>query len=399
MHSIKKIIFLILILFFMTENESHNLFEKNKIEQSERNIRKENNDLQNEPKTFINLGICQLSIGIIFTYVYMICSILLNLINRVIYHTYNFQFNFFFMFCQQFVCLILFSCVGSRNETFKSQSGEISLRDFLKFKYDYLLFGFVFILNILSSFYGNQLVINVTMFVTLRKLVLVMLFFVDFFYGKKKITYLVMVCIALMTMGTLLIGSDDFTADYLGYAVVIINNTLTIVYIKLTEGFKKKTKASNLKLLVYNSYLANPILIIAMFISGEYKQVGNFFFGDVPPFEGSYFSFFFVLFISCFMCLILNSSFFISNEKNSSLFTQLMANSKDIFLSFLSYFFLKNNKFTFKMFLGLMISTVGAVLASTKSICDNLKIGKENGEEVKPIMEEDIQPKKIEVED
>jgi drug/metabolite transporter (DMT)-like permease len=382
----------------MTENESHNLFEKNKIEQSERKIKTENNDLQNEPKTFINLGFCQLSIGIIFTYVYMICSILLNLINRVIYHTYNFQFNFFFMFCQQFVCLILFSCVGSRNETFKSQSGEISFRDFLKFKYDYLLFGFVFILNILSSFYGNQLVINVTMFVTLRKLVLVMLFFVDFFYGKKKITYLVMLCVALMTIGTLLIGSDDFTADYLGYTVVIINNTLTIVYIKLTEGFKKKTKASNLKLLVYNSYLANPILIIAMFISGEYKKVGNFFFGDVPPFEGSYFSFLFVLFISCFMCLVLNSSFFISNEKNSSLFTQLMANSKDIFLSFLSYIFLKNNEFTFKMFAGLMISTVGAVLASTKSICDNLKIGKDNGEEVKPIMEE-IQPKKIEVED
>ena len=382
----------------MTENERHNLFEKNKIEQSERKIKTENNDLQNEPKTFINLGFCQLSIGIIFTYVYMICSILLNLINRVIYHTYNFQFNFFFMFCQQFVCLILFSCVGSRNETFKSQSGEISFRDFLKFKYDYLLFGFVFILNILSSFYGNQLVINVTMFVTLRKLVLVMLFFVDFFYGKKKITYLVMLCVALMTIGTLLIGSDDFTADYLGYTVVIINNTLTIVYIKLTEGFKKKTKASNLKLLVYNSYLANPILIIAMFISGEYKKVGNFFFGDVPPFEGSYFSFLFVLFISCFMCLVLNSSFFISNEKNSSLFTQLMANSKDIFLSFLSYIFLKNNEFTFKMFAGLMISTVGAVLASTKSICDNLKIGKDNGEEVKPIMEE-IQPKKIEVED
>ena len=135
-----------------------------------------------------------------------------------------------------------------------------------------------------------------------------------------------------------------------------------------------------------------------MFISGEYKKVGNFFFGDVPPFEGSYFSFLFVLFISCFMCLVLNSSFFISNEKNSSLFTQLMANSKDIFLSFLSYIFLKNNEFTFKMFAGLMISTVGAVLASTKSICDNLKIGKDNGEEVKPIMEE-IQPKKIEVED
>ena len=78
-------------------------------------------------------------------------------------------------------------------------------KHFLKFKYDYLFFGFIFILNILSSFYGNQLVINVTMFVTLRKLVLVKLFFVDFFYGKKKFTTLITSSIALMTIGTIII--------------------------------------------------------------------------------------------------------------------------------------------------------------------------------------------------
>ena len=383
----------------MSENEKRNLFGDEKLESNETNNLKETNNLQNEPKNYFNFGFCQLSIGIIFTYIYMICSILLNLINRIIYHTYNFQYNYSFMFCQQFVCLILFSCVGSRNETFSKQTGELSFKDFMKFKYDYLLFGFIFILNILSSFYGNQLVLNVSMFVTLRKLVLVMLFFVDFFIGKKKITMFTMFCIALITIGTLLIGSDDFTADYLGYLVVIINNTLTILYIKLTEGFKKKTGASNLKLLVYNSYLANPILIVAMFISGEYKKVIDYFFGDVPPFEGSYFGYFFVLCISCIMCLILNSSFFISNEKNSSLFTQLLANSKDIFLSFLSFLFLKNNKLTFKIFLGLFISTFGALLASTKSICENLKFGKDNKKEsYKPMMTE-LEPKQLEVSD
>ena len=382
----------------MSENEKRNLFEDEKLESNETNNLKEANDLQNEPKSYLNLGFCQLSIGIIFTYIYMICAILLNLINRIIYHTYNFQYNYCFMFCQQFVCLILFSCVGSKNETFSRQTGELSFKDFMKFKYDYLLFGFIFILNILSSFYGNQLVLNVSMFVTLRKLVLVMLFFVDFFIGKKKITMFTMFCIALITIGTLLIGSDDFTADYLGYLVVIINNTLTILYIKLTEGFKKKTGASNLKLLVYNSYLANPILIAAMFISGEYKKVIDFFFGDVPPFEGSYFGYFFVLCISCIMCLILNSSFFISNEKNSSLFTQLLANSKDIFLSFLSFIFLKNNKLTFKIFLGLFISTLGALLASTKSICENLKFGRDKKESYKPMMTE-LEPKQLEVSD
>ena len=115
----------------MTENENNNLFENEKSEKYEINNSKElNNELQNEPKTYFNLGLCQLSIGIIFTYTYMICSILLNLINRVIYHTYNFRFNYFFMFCQQFICLMLFSKVGSKNETFKSQSGEISFKDF-----------------------------------------------------------------------------------------------------------------------------------------------------------------------------------------------------------------------------------------------------------------------------
>ena len=123
----------------------------------------------------------------------------------------------------------------------------------------------------------------------------------------------------------------------------------------------------------------------------------------MPPFEGSYFGFFFILCISCLMCLVLNSSFFMSNEKTSSLFTQLLSNSKDIFISFLSFFFLKNNKLTIKIVLGLMISTVGALLASTKSICDNLKIGgkeeKENNKEkFNPIVSE-MEPKKLEVEE
>ena len=51
------------------------------------------------------------------------------------------------------------------------------------------------------------------------------------------------------------------------------------------------------------------------------------------------------------------------------------------------------------MILGLVISTIGAFLASTKSICDNLKFGKESDDEkFKPIVNE-MQPKKIEVED
>ena len=61
-----------------------------------------------------------------------------------------------------------------------------------------------------------------------------------------------------------------------------------------------------------------------------------------------------------------------SNEKNSSLFTILLANTKDGVTSFLSYFILKGNKFTVNIFLGMVISTTGAFMFSSKSICDNM---------------------------
>ena len=61
-----------------------------------------------------------------------------------------------------------------------------------------------------------------------------------------------------------------------------------------------------------------------------------------------------------------------SNEKNSSLFTILLANTKDVVTSILSYFVLEGNKFTVNIFLGLVISTTGAFMFSSKSICDNM---------------------------
>ena len=54
--------------------------------------------------------------------------------------------------------------------------------------------------NMLSSFYGNQLVLNVSMYVTLRKLVLVMIFFLDFFVFKKSIKLLTIFSVFLISL-------------------------------------------------------------------------------------------------------------------------------------------------------------------------------------------------------
>ena len=337
------------------------------------------NGLQNEPKSYINCGCCQITIGIILTYIYIFISIFLNLNNRIIYHKYKFRNNFTLLLIQQFFSLIFF-LIFSKTESFKQKTGQINFNDFSRFGYYYLSFCFIFITNMLSSFYGNQLVINVSMYVTLRKLVLVMIFFLDFFFYKKPIKFITIFCIFLITIGTILVSMDDFTTDYFGCLVVLINNTLTIIYVKFSENFKKKTGVTNLKLLVYNSFLSQPILIIAVILSKEYKKVFEYFINDTVD-EIYFYQFLFFLFISCTLCVILNSSFLLSNETNSSLFTQLLSNSKDIIMSLLSYFVFKNNKITFRIIIGLIISTIGALLISMKSISENINFERKEKKE------------------
>ena len=144
----------------------------------------------------------------------------------------------------------------------------------------------------------------------------------------------------------------------------------------MTETFKKNTGVPNLKLLIYNSYLSSPFSFTLIFVTGEYKRLINYF-TEEQIFEGTYFGTLVYLFLFCFFCVLLILSFFISNEKNSSLFTVMLSNSKDIIITGLSFFWLKGTKFSFFIIGGLLISTVGAVLIAVKSMLDNTRKKKE----------------------
>ena len=328
--------------------------------------------LQQEKRRYVNFLFCQISIGIIATYLYIGMSICMNMINRILFHTYKFRFNFTILFCQQFFCLIFFVILSNTSETFKKQAGEISYNDYRKLRKNYILFAIVFVLNNLIGFIGSQLIVNTPMFLTLRKLVLVMIYLNDVFIGKKKLTCFTSTCVLVVTFGTVMAGIEDFTADYVGYIIVIVYNATTVLYNKMTEVFRRDTHVPNLKLLVYNSFISCPFLFIFIFVSGEHKRLNNYLYGE-KIFEGSYVGAFVYLFFFCGFCVALVLSFFISNEKNSSLFTAMLSNSKDVIITALSYFWLKGTKFTFFIIGGLLISTVGAVLIAVKSMYDNTR--------------------------
>ena len=325
-------------------------------------------------KTFLNLIWCELNIGLAFTYLYIFSAAMLNVVNRILFQNYKFLFNFTLIFLQQLTSLIIFT-LGLSNENFKNKLGELSIQDFSKYKCYYISFSIIFIANTFFNFYGNQLVKNISMFLSLKKLTLVMLFFIDFFYGKKKLSCITITCIFLITGGSILVGMDSFSNDYFGYIVVFFNNVTAISYSKYTEVFKKHTKVSNLKLLVYNNYLNIPILILCIFLSGEAKRLYIYFTCENNGSEGTLYGLAMYVSISCIFCAILTASFFISNEKNSSLLTNLLTNTKTIFTSVTLYLFDKaKNKLSLPIFVGLAMGTLGAIFINAESLFYNLSL-------------------------
>ena len=369
------------------EEKNEKIKEENKEETKEENKEETNEEncliIERDKKTFLNLIWCELNIGLAFTYLYIFSAAMLNVVNRILFQNYKFLFNFTLIFLQQLTSLILFT-LGTNNKNFKSKVGELSFEDFKKYKCYYISFSLIFIANTFFNFYGNQLVKNISMFLSLKKLTLVMLFFIDYFYGKKKLSCITITCIFLVAGGSILVGMDSFSNDYFGYVVVFFNNVTAISYSKFTEVFRKHTGVSNLKLLVYNNYLAVPILITAIICTGEAQRLYIYFTCEDNGSEGTYYGLALFLFISCLFCAILTSSFFISNEKTSSLLTNLLTNTKTIFTSVTLYLFDKaKNKLSIPIFIGLLMSTLGAIFINAESLFYNLsfKKGKDKKEE------------------
>jgi drug/metabolite transporter (DMT)-like permease len=362
-------------------NEKKSLKSKNP---SENEHQSENNYItppeQNIPekKKYINLYICQLSVGIIFTYIFITCSITINIVNRVIFWKYKFKFNFTLILLQQLFCMIFFSICSQKSQIFIEQTGGISFSDFWKLKYQYIGYCLFFILKTVTSFLGYQLVTNIPMYVNLRKFLTAMTFIYQYFCKKKKISKINIFVVILLTLGAFLTGIDDYSTDIKGYLAVFMKNMFNLVNLEVSENFKKLYNMTNLKLLVYNSFLSTPLLFIYIFINGEFFRLINYF---KEEHDFSYIYLIFFLFISCSIVMITNSSFFISNEKNTSLFTQLVSDTKYIVITFISYVVLRSFAFTWKNITGLFLSTLAAIIITVNSLYNNIKFKPETRKE------------------
>ena len=341
--------------------------------------------IQPEKKTYLNLYFCRISYGIIYTYMFIGASMAINIVNRVIFLQYKFKFNFTLILFHQIFCICFFMTLSKTSNSFRQMAGKISFSDFLLLKYQYILYSLFFIFKTIVAFLGYQLVVNIPMYVSLRKLLTGMTFVYQYFFKKKKISRLNILEVILLTAGAILTGLDDYTTDIKGYIAVFLKNTTGLINLEVSENFKKKNGVTNLKLLIYNSYLVLPILIIAIFISGEFSRLKTYF---NTEHDFHYSGLCIHLFFSCVIEFTTNTSFFMSNEKNSSLFTQLLSDTKYIFITILSYKVLKTFKFTWKNILGVGITTLAGIIITVNSLYNNIQV-KKMAEKKKDKLEEE----------
>ena len=328
-----------------------------------------------EKKSYLNLYCFKLSYGIIYTYMFIGASMAINIVNRVIFLQYKFKFNFTLMLFHQIFCICFFIVLSKTSKSFIEMAGKISFQDFLRLKYQYILYTLFFIFKTVVAFLGYQLVVNIPMYVSLRKLLTGMTFVYQYFFKKRKISNLNILEVILLTIGAILTGLDDYSTDIKGYIAVFLKNTTGLINLEISENFKKKNGVTNLKLLIYNSFLIIPILLIAILVSGEYTKL-KIYVNTEHNFY--YYRLCIQLFLSCVIELTTNTSFFMSNEKNSSLFTQLLSDTKYIFITLISYSVLKTFSFTWKNILGLFISTLAAIIITISTLYDNIQFKKSN---------------------
>jgi len=222
---------------------------------------------------------------------------------------------------QQIFSLFFFVFIGPRFKKFRETLGQTSFSEFLKLKKHIIIFSFLFISNILTSFIGNQKV-NTAMFLILRKFLPAMTFLYDKLVKNKPMPSYFSKTVFITVIGTILTGYNDLTSDGLGYLIVFVNNFLSLLYAQYSESFTKETGLPVLKLIIYNCYFSIPVISVLILATGEYTRVQSF--NDYSL------EFAFYMSLGMSLVIILNSAYILSNSKNSSLFTQLLSNCKVI---------------------------------------------------------------------
>ncbi|KAF5726248.1 UDP-sugar transporter [Tripterygium wilfordii] len=258
---------------------------------------------------------------------YMSCAVLLIMFNKAALTSYNFPcanvITLFQMICS---CAFLYALRRWKLITFTAGESFIgsdstfvplkTLMHTLPLAAAYLLY----MLAIMESVRG----VNVPMYTTLRRTTVVFTMIMEYFLTGQKYAQPVIGSVGLIVGGAFIAGARDLSFDFYGYAVVLIANLTTAVYLATIARIGKSSGLNSFGLMWCNGVLCGPVLLIWTFIRGDVEMAINFPHLFSP-------GFLVVMLLSCMLAFFLNYTIFLNTTLNSALTQTICGNLKDLF--------------------------------------------------------------------
>ena len=335
--------------------------------------------------TYIDLYFCALPLETTYALLYMISSGSLNFIHLLVFFRYNFKFNFSYMFCHQ-LSLSIFFTILINSKSFKKNTDQISFSDFMTLKWFYFTFSIIYALHYLTSYFAMQLLESSLTFFSLRKLTYLMVCIYQLLVGVKKFSYDKIISLGLIAAGGYLCIIDDLTKLYLGILIVMLSDYISSAYHIYSWSFIKRKGVSNLKILIYNSYILVPGLFVIIFISGEFSDLIKYF--NEKGYESIFYinrveGLFIILGISCFLVVLTMSKYLLNDGQNFSTNVAIINNLNDFLTNGLAYFYIIGFDESVSVIIGFVISIIGNIIGNINEGEEKMPKNVEIGQEVK----------------
>ncbi|ONK72917.1 uncharacterized protein A4U43_C04F24900 [Asparagus officinalis] len=164
--------------------------------------------------------------------------------------------------------------------------------------------------------------VNVPMYTTLRRTTVVFTMIMEYLLIGQKYGFSIIVSVALIVFGAFIAGARDLSFDTYGYAVVLVANLTTAIYLATISRLGKTSGLNSFGLMWCNGLVCGPVLLAWTFISGDLKLTINFPYLLSPGFQA-------VMLLSCVMAFFLNYSIFLNTTLNSAVTQTICGNLKD----------------------------------------------------------------------
>ncbi|KAK4475086.1 hypothetical protein MN116_002178 [Schistosoma mekongi] len=277
--------------------------------------------------------------------VYMCFSVSIIFSNKLVLTTFKFPSYLFLALLQTLFSFVLIQALCS---------SRIRSDDFLEIPIKILPLSMFSALDIVMGIASTGS-LSLPLFTALRRISNLFIMVGEYFLLGTKRSISVYLSVIVMVIGAGIAAIGDITFDPIGYTYIFINNVSTTGKALLTKSRLRDYDFSSIELIYFNSLLMLPILSILVYIKCEFSEIVQFEYWFDPVFL-LYFLF------SCCSAVALNYSVVQCTQYTSALTTSILGVIKNILVTYGGMFVGGDYVYTTLNFVGLTISTIGAIL-------------------------------------